>query len=489
MSEGARAPERLPMKAKLGWAVGDFGFNIYWQALNLLMMPFYTDVLGLDPRLAGLVFLIASLWDGFADSVIGAIADRTRSRHGSYRPYLVFASPALVVCFMIAFLAPPFAEGGLFVYALASQMLLRTAYSVVSIPYATLSSRITSDTDERSEIAGYRIAFAMLGGMTVTFLMPSIVDALQARTGETSSLAYVIAAAVVGLVSLPIFWLCFASTREPERLREANPQGFHWRAPAEDFASIIRILSVNGPLVRVFLCMIVSSLAFTMTNKCLTYYVVHYLERPDLRQWILPLALFVNLIFCPFWAWVAQRRSKREAWLIANLVSAIAYVAFYLNASRDPAIAASLLALISIGNAAYLTLVWAMIPDAVDYTQWKTGLRHDAKVFGVASFSKQLALGLNGFVLGWLLALVGYQSGGATQTPEAVEGVKTIMTLVPLAGLGLSAAVMWGYPLDRRMHVRILADVGSRDGAGAASGAPPQRVAAGEAARLAEATP
>ena len=120
------APQPIKTGAKLGWAAGDFGFNVFWQALNLLMMPFYTDVLGLDSRLAGTVFLIASLWDGFADTIIAAIADRTRTRWGSYRPYLIFASPVLVVSFMIAFLTPDWDQGGLFLYALLSQIFLRT---------------------------------------------------------------------------------------------------------------------------------------------------------------------------------------------------------------------------------------------------------------------------------------------------------------------------------------------------------------------------
>lgn len=446
-----------PLKTKLGWAVGDYGFNIYWQALNLLMMPFYTDVLGLDPRLAGLVFLIASLWDGFADSVIGAIADRTRSSRGSYRPYLLFASPLIVVAFMVAFFTPDLPMIGLFLYALLSQIFMRTAYSLVQIPYSSLSARITGDANERASMAGYRMAFAMLGGITVTFLMPTIVDRLQAELG-VSAWAYVVAAGLVGLTSLPIFWLCYASTREPPALANANPQGFHWGAVAEDFRTVVQICRVNGPLVRVFLVMIVSSLAFTMTNKCLTYYINGYLERPDLRHYLVPFALFVNLLFCPVWAWIAQRTSKRSAWLIASSVSLLAYLAFYLNPTKDPLVAAVLLAGISVGNAAYITLVWAMLPDTVEYTQWKTGQRHDAKVFGVASFSKQLALGLNGLVLGFLLSAVGYVEKAAAQTPEAIEGIKSIMTLVPLAGILLAAWIMWGYRLDQATHRRISAE-------------------------------
>ncbi|MDX2238212.1 MAG: glycoside-pentoside-hexuronide (GPH):cation symporter [Hyphomonadaceae bacterium] len=461
--QAARAPSApLARSAKLGWAVGDFGFNIYWQSLNLLMMPFYTDVLGLSPALAGLVFLLASFWDGFADAVIGAIADRTRTRYGSYRPYLIFASPLLAVCFMASFLTPQGEQGGLFLYALLSQILLRTAYSVVQIPYSSLAARISADSNERTEMAGWRIAFAMLGGMTVTFAMPSIVDALQAQTGPDNAYAYVIAAGVVGFASLPVFWLCFAATREPSAMVDANPKGFHLGAIAEDIRTVGVILSRNGPLLRVFACMIVSSLAFTMTNKCLTYYIIHDLQRPDLRQYILPFTLFVQFLFCPVWAAVAQRTSKRAAWLSANLVSVVAYAAFYFNESRDPVIAAALLGFIACANAAYLTLIWAMLPDTVEYTEWTTGQRHDAKVFGVASWAKQVALGVNGFALGALLTAVGYVEGGARQSAEAVAGVKAIMTIAPLIGLALSAWIMWGYRLDQATHARIRADIAAR---------------------------
>lgn len=455
------ASGKASLKSRLGWAFGDYGFNLYWQALNLLMMPFYTDVLGLEAALAGTVFLLASLWDGFSDSVIGAIADRTRSRWGSYRPYLIFASPVMIVAFMVCFFTPDWEQGGLFLYALLSQMFLRTAYSVVNIPYTCLSSRITSDSDQRSFMAGARIAFAMLGGMTITFLMPSVVDALQARTGTESPIAYVIAAGLAGLLSIPVFWVTFLTTREPPQLAQAAPSGFHAGAILEDFRTVLGIVTRNGPLLRVFACMIVSSLAFTMTNKCVTYYVTHYLERPDLRQYVLPFVLGVQCVFSVVWAFVALKTSKRDTWLWAVAVSVVGYLAFWLTDSRDPVVNAALLGVIAAGNAAYLMLVWAMLPDTVEYTQWQTGQRHDGKVFGVASFSRQLALGTNGFLLGALLTAVGYQEKSKVQTPEAVEGLKDIMVFVPVAGLLASAIIVWGYRLDRETHARISAGTGT----------------------------
>ncbi|NJS13729.1 MAG: hypothetical protein HC788_02780 [Sphingopyxis sp.] len=210
----------------------------------------------------------------------------------------------------------------------------------------------------------------------------------------------------------------------------------------------------NGPLARIFGCIIVSSLAFTMTNKCLAYYVTYYLDRPDLVPNILPFALVINLVFAPLWAVVARRTSKRTAWLYANVLSAVAYTLFFLSPSRDPLVAAALIGLISAGNVAYQVLFWAMLPDTVEYNAWKTGQRHDAKVFGIASFAKQLALGLNGALLGWMLSAIGYVPN-QDQSEATLWGLKAIMALVPLAGVAISAWLIWGYQLDQAEHKRM----------------------------------
>jgi GPH family glycoside/pentoside/hexuronide:cation symporter len=191
-----------------------------------------------------------------------------------------------------------------------------------------------------------------------------------------------------------------------------------------------------------------------MTNKCLAYYVTYYLERPDLVPNILPFALVINLVFAPLWAVVARRTSKRTTWLYANIVSAAAYTAFFLIPSRDPWIAAALIGLMSAGNIAYQVLFWAMLPDTVEYNAWQTGQRHDAKVFGIASFAKQLALGLNGALLGWLLSGIGYIPN-QPQSAETLLGLKAIMALIPLLGVAISAWLIWGYALDQASHRRM----------------------------------
>lgn len=447
--------KKLSWGKKLGWGVGDVGLNVFFKAIALLLLPFYTEILGLDPILAGAVFLLASLFDGVGDCIVGAIVDRTRSRFGSYRPYLIFASPVLTLCFVAAFIPIQGSQTTLFIYALLSQTALRTAYGLVSIPYSALSSRISDDSNERSQLAGIRLAFAMLGGIIVTYLMPTLVASLQGQFTADSVAPYMISALIAGLVALPFFWICFTATTEPKQLENANPQGFYLGAIIEDMIAMFRIIQNNGALLRVVACMIVSSFAFKMTEKCLVYYVYYYLDSPDLVSKILPIVLFINMVFCPFWAWVAQRTSKRDAWLIANIVSAVGYAAFYFSTSRDPVLATALLGLISIGNSAYLVLIWAMIPDTVEYNEYKTGQRHDGKIFGVTIFSKRLALGLNGLLLGFFMAAIGFESGTQSQSPETIEGLKIIMTVVPLIGIVLSAALIWGYRLDQTFHKEI----------------------------------
>jgi glycoside/pentoside/hexuronide:cation symporter, GPH family len=449
----------LPLRRKLGWAVGDYGINLYWQALNILLMPFYTDVLGLDSRLAGTTLLIISLWDGLIDPMMGGIADRTRTRWGSYRPYLLLASPVLAICFTAAFLTPQGSQLTLFVFAIVSQLVLRVAYTLVTIPYASLAARMTRDPNERASMAGFRMQFAALGGASVAFLLPTFVDMLGPETRNVHALA----AGAVAAISLPIFWLCFALTREPPARTavEVNPTGLGLRSLLEDFSTVAQLARANMPLARIFGCIIVSSLAFTMTNKCLKYYTEHYLARPDLDAYILPLAFFTMFAFCPVWAYLAQRTSKRQTWLLACVVSGVAYVAFLLNPSRDPWISAALIAFIGFGNAAFQVLFWAMLPDTVEYNQWKLGQRHEAKVFGCASFAKQLALGLNGFILGWLLAAIDY-APNQVQSEETLAGLKLIMGLIPLLGLGAAAWLMWGYPIDQRFHRRMVEEIEKR---------------------------
>ena len=159
--------DRLSLPRKLGFTLGDYACNIYWQSLSLFLLFFYTDVVGLSAATAGWIYMVASIWDGAIDPLIGAVADRTRSRFGRYRPYILFGAVPLGLSFCLLYYKPPFQGTGLVVWLLATHILLRTTYAILNIPFMSLNARMTTSSSERSTLAGFRMLFATLAGLTV----------------------------------------------------------------------------------------------------------------------------------------------------------------------------------------------------------------------------------------------------------------------------------------------------------------------------------
>ncbi|MBV8063181.1 MAG: MFS transporter, partial [Nevskia sp.] len=198
----------LTAGAAFGFAVGDFGFNLYWQGLGLFLIYFHTDVLGVPAAWAGLAYLVASVWDGLSDPLMGLLADRNRSRWGRYRPFLLFGSAPLALAFVLAFSAPRLPLPLLVGYAVLSQMLVRTLYNALAIPYSALSAAMTQDSAVRTTLAGLRMQCAFAGGIAVAWLMPALAQALAPACGRA---AYAVAAAIVGTLATVTFIWCFAA--------------------------------------------------------------------------------------------------------------------------------------------------------------------------------------------------------------------------------------------------------------------------------------
>ncbi|HEX7850652.1 MAG TPA: MFS transporter, partial [Sphingomonas sp.] len=205
---------RLGVSRVIGFTVGDFAFNLYWQSISLYLLFFYTDAVGLSAGAAGLIYMIASIFDATIDPLMGAIADRTRTRWGRYRPYLLFGGPFVGIAFVLLYYKPALAGSSLAAWMLATHVLFRIAYTLVSIPYTAMSARITPNSGERGSIAGARIIFATLAGLTVAITT----QPLAAHFGGVadSPHGYLIAAVLFAAVATVIFPIVFAATREPD---------------------------------------------------------------------------------------------------------------------------------------------------------------------------------------------------------------------------------------------------------------------------------
>ncbi len=443
----------------MGFAVGDLGFNFYWQGVGLFLYFFYTDVMGLAPRVAGIAYAVASLWDAVCDPIMGSMADRTRTRWGSYRPYLLVGAIPCGLTFVASFWVPPLAGSALIAYAIVSLIALRTFYAVANIPYLALSAKLTRSYQERSILAALRMMFATIGALVVAYTMPSIVQraASDPHSGWTRAALIFAAAATIVLFG------CFFATREPDTaMAGSEPVSLPvLSSMARDVSYFWRILRRNRPLTLLFIAITIGYVASQMYAKCILYWFKYALHEESLARYALPIPAFAALVAAPFWTWVSRRTSKRVAWLIALGVTAIACLVFVADSSRSTTSTLVVTCFVAIGLACTPLMFFAMIPDTVDHNELVTGVRDEAKIFGFAVFAQKLALAINAVLLGQLLESAGFLAN-KEQSTATLLALKAIMGLIPALGALLAALVLWRYPLDARRHSELLEELDRR---------------------------
>ncbi|MBA3836039.1 MAG: hypothetical protein C0499_00035 [Zymomonas sp.] len=447
---------RLPWSRRLGWAVGDAGINFYWQGVGIFLYFFYTDVMGISPGWAGVAFAAASFWDAVSDPVVGAIADRTRSRFGRFRPWLLFASPPCALAFMLVFWVPPLVGGWLVAYAVATHIMFRTLLAAIGIPYNALSARMTQDSVERGTIAMLRMIFAAGGALATAFTMPKFVSLI-----DNPRHAYFWAATLLGAGATLILMAVFLSTREQAADDDTPPVARTaglFRTVAEEVASFWAMLRYNGPLARMFAVVILGGITTALNGKILLYWVKYDLKEPAVMVWLLPLPGFVLLFVAPLWNWFAQITSKQAAWMSGAVLSATSLALFYLFNPHDHVLLIAITILGAAGGSAGVIMFWSMLPDTVEYNQWATGERAEARIFGLTTFGQKAALGINALMLGAMLTQVGFVAN-RPQSAETLAALRAIMCLIPLAGLLCSALVLWHYPITARFHAQLRRDI------------------------------
>ena len=432
----------MPWRAKLAFGAGDFGFNLYYTGLSLFLLYYYTDVLGIRPAVAGLIFALPLFWDAATDPIMGGIASRTRTRFGSYRPYLLLGSVPLALSFVAMFAAPLLAPGAVVLAAATAHVVFRTCYTVVSIPYGALSARITSDSAERGDLAGVRMIFATLGGLfTVFATLP-----LAGRLGAGPAEGFALVACLYGALATVILLTTFALVREPPAAEPAAPPT--WR-------DVRRALTGNRALWILVAAIVFGATSGAIFGKSLIYYV-QYVAGLDLSVTAALVALTAaTSLSVPLWMIVSRRVAKRTAWLSGAAITLTMQAVLFAAPPQTPGAFIALLVALGLGNGAFYVTFWSMLPDTVEYGEWRSGVREEGLVFGLNQFALKAASGVGIGLLGFLLDAVGYQAG-EVQSAGTAAGLKAITTVLPFA-LTLAAAVTIAfYPIDRRTHARLV---------------------------------
>jgi glycoside/pentoside/hexuronide:cation symporter, GPH family len=442
----ARVP--LSRVRRIGYGIGDIGFNLYFTTAALYLLYYYTDVLGLAPATAGWIFAAAMIWDAVADPVMGYLASRTRSRWGRYRPYLLFGAVPLAASWVLIFWPTGLTGGALVIFTLAAHMLFRTVYTIVSMPYLSLSAAMTSDSTERGILASIRMLSATAAGLCIAFFTLKLAAVLG---GDDALRGFYYTAILYGCLAAALHFGVFAATAEDPAASEA---------PLPDAAGLWRMIRGNRPFWIVAGWLMVGSTASTLFGKTLPYLFKYGLHRADLIGPALAAITATAMLSIPFWTVVMRRTSKRTVCLAGSIIGVIGYAGFAAAGDALPMLFAALAVLGFGGGAGFLTF-WAMVPDTVEYGEWQSGVRAEGIVFGLISFIQKAALGVAVGVLGELLGLVGYVAN-QPQTADTLAAMRWLMTTGPAALGIIGALIIARYPLDRRRHADLVDAIATR---------------------------
>lgn len=446
---GTRTDARLPMREKLGYGLGDFGFNLYWANISAFLLIFYTDVMGLAAAAVGTMMLVTKIVDAITDPLIGALADRTRTRWGRFRPYLLWGAIPMAVTGVLTWTVPDLDPDGRLLWAYASFTLMMLAYTVLSMPYSALSGVITADSQQRTTLISFRFIAAFAGTTLVNWLTLDLVGWLG-RGDE--ALGWQLTLGLYGVIAAATFATVFLTTRE-----RIAPPPQQRSAVRQDIADLLR----NKPWLVLFVLALVIMVTIVMRSGSLVYFLKYHVGRPELTGTFLGLysvALAVGAASTPLLTRWMDKRSLLM-WLMAG-VGVLSCAMYFVPADAT-------WTLLAVNTAIGLLLgpksplAFSMYADCADYTEWKTGRRATAMTFAAATFSQKLGGALASAAIAWMLAAMGYVANEA-QSDASRQGIVLLLTVIPGVVALLAAWLVSAYPLDDAALARLQDDLQAR---------------------------
>ncbi len=435
--------EKLSFREKFGYSLGDLAANFVFQALLALQLDFYTHTFGLTAAQAGTMTLVIGLGVAFLNPVMGVIADRTRTKWGKFRPWLLWTSlPFGVIC-VLTFTTPNISPGAKIVYAWTTYILLRVIYTVNNVPYASLNAVMTSDPDERNSISTYRQIAANSAG----FIVASLAIPMVRFFGHgDDARGYQYTMGLLSALSVIFFIVAFFSTKE-----RIQPDPQQQTSLSQDLSDLFK----NRPWIVLFLATLFYFAAIVIRGNVMLPYFRFVANDVDLYSWFNGFGLAALLAGVACSTAVTKRMGKRLLFIVSMGLAGLFSAALFIIPPHATItiIATEVVRQFSFGLSG--PLIWSMMGDVADYGEWKTGRRASGTVTAAVVFALWAGLAFGGAVAGWILDLYGFVSKADVQSAHAQSGI--LLTASVYAGLAfLSAAVcMFFYPISRELNQKI----------------------------------
>ncbi|MGO9087249.1 MAG: MFS transporter [Terriglobales bacterium] len=442
--------QKLPIGEKIGYSLGDMAANFVFQAMLALQLDFYTHTFGLTAAQAGTLFLVVGLGVACFNPVMGMIADRTTTRWGKFRPWLLWTAVPFGVISVLTFTTPHLSPAAKIIYAWTTYILLRVIYTINNVPYASMTAVMTQDPDERTSISSYRQIAANSAGFIVTSLAIPMVRFFG--KGD-DALGYQFTMGLLSVLSVLFFIIAFFTTKE-----RIQPDPQQQTSLGQDISDLF----TNPSWVVLFLVTLFYFAAILVRGNVMLPYFRFVAGNVNLFAWFNGFGLAALLLGVACSTAVSVRVGKRELFIASMILTGIFAAALYVIPPHATyvIIAAEVLRQFSFGLSG--PILWAMMGDVADYGEWKTGRRATGAVTGGIVFALWAGLALGGAIAGWLLSAYGLVSKADVQAVQTQTGI--LLTASIYAGLFFfaAAACLFFYPLTREKNQSIANELAER---------------------------
>lgn len=442
---------KLSIKEKIGYGMGDAGCNIIFGAIMLFVNYFYTDIFGLAPALVGVMLLSIRVIDAITDPIMGAIADRTQTRWGRFRPWILWMAAPFAFFSYLMFTTPDWAYSSKVIYAFVTYFLLSLTYTAINIPYCSLGSVITNDPKERVACQSYR--FVMVGIATL-ILSLSLLPMVDWFGGGDKAKGYQMAMGVLAVLGMFMFLFCFTTVRE--RVRPAVQSNDALKADLKDVWK-------NDQWVRILLLTLCNVCPGFIRMAATMYYVTWVMGQSTSFATLFISLGVVGMMGGSMLAKVlTDRICKLKVFFWCNIALAIFSSGFYFLDPHATTLIVVMYFLLNILHQIPSPLHWSLMADVDDYGEWKTGKRITGISFSGNLFFLKLGLAIAGAMVGFLLSWYGYDAGAKQQSPDSINGIVMLFTIIPGVGYLITAGVVRLLKVDRELMQRIQLDLEKR---------------------------
>ncbi len=438
------AGQRLSVRTKLLYGVGDVGNAVVNAAIQFFLMFFYTEGALIAPALAGSALVVGKVWDGINDPLFGWLSDRTISRLGKRRVYMIFGAAPLAISIMLLWFVPHgLSDVGVFVWIAGTFIFFDTMWTLTNVPYYALTAELTEDYDERASLTAYRMVLGVPAYIIGAGLTPAIAG-LAFFASERAG--YGVVGILYGLLAAAALWIAAAGIRERKRVAEARAQAPAWRT--------LRDTLRNRPFVQLMAAYLLANTAFALTRTLMAYLLTYqFLMEAQVPLVMALMLLFVTLFLFP-WKRLAERWNKGPAYALGLTIGGLAVAATFLLPHGSSPWIYVVAALAGAGFSAQWVFPWAMVPDVVEIDRLSTGEHRGGIYYGVWGLGTKLSDALGIAAAGWALQLYGYVPN-VEQSANTLFGMRLFFGPIPLLFFAAAIPLLARYPVTRQSHAEL----------------------------------